>query len=37
MEPKDSLLCSQEPANGPYPESDESNPHIPVLFLQNLF
>jgi hypothetical protein len=23
--------CSQEPANGPYPEPDESNPH-PALF-----
>jgi hypothetical protein len=33
MEPKFSLLCSQEPATGPYPEPDESNPHLPTLFL----
>jgi len=24
MEPEGSLLCSQEPATGPYPEPDES-------------
>jgi hypothetical protein len=30
---KDSLLYSQEPATAPYPESDESSPHIPILFL----
>jgi hypothetical protein len=33
MEPEDSLSCSQEPAIGPYPEPDESNPHPPKLFL----
>jgi hypothetical protein len=27
MELEGSLLCSQEPATGPYPESDESSPH----------
>jgi hypothetical protein len=27
-----SLLCSQEPATGPYPEPYESNPHLPILF-----
>jgi hypothetical protein len=26
MEPEGSLLCSQEPSTGPYPEPDESNP-----------
>jgi len=26
MKPKDSLLCSQEPATGPYPEPRESQP-----------
>jgi len=33
MEPKDSLLCSQEPANGPYPESDAFSPRLLTLFL----
>jgi hypothetical protein len=32
MEPDDSLLCSQEPATVFYPESDESSPHLPILF-----
>jgi hypothetical protein len=37
MEPEGSLLCSQEPAIGPYPEPDESSPdphtvfHLPVI------
>jgi len=30
MEPKSSLPCSQEPAIGAYPESDESSPHHPI-------
>jgi len=32
MEPPGSLLCSHETATGSYPESDESNPHIPTIF-----
>jgi hypothetical protein len=28
---KGSLLCSQDPATGPYPGSDESNPYPPTL------
>jgi hypothetical protein len=31
MELKGSLLCSQQPATGPYPEPDESNKH-PTYF-----
>jgi len=32
MEPEGSLLCSQEAANGLYPEPDAANPHLPTLF-----
>jgi hypothetical protein len=32
MEPEGSLPCAQEPATGPYPESDESTPHPHKLF-----
>jgi hypothetical protein len=32
MEPKDPLVCSQEPANGPHHEPDESGPYDPILF-----
>jgi len=33
MKSEVSLLRSQEPTNGPYPEWDESNPQLPTLFL----
>jgi hypothetical protein len=33
MEPEWSLLCSQEPTTGPYPEAHESRPQPPTLFL----
>jgi hypothetical protein len=32
MEPRSSELCSQEPATGPYPKSDTSNPFPNILF-----
>jgi len=31
MEPEVLLSCSQEPAFGPYPETDESSPQLPML------
>jgi hypothetical protein len=31
MEPENSLPCSQEAATSPYPQPDESNPHISNL------
>jgi hypothetical protein len=34
MEPENSLQCSQEPATGPYAESDGSISHSHTLFLQ---
>ena len=36
VEPKGSLLCSQEPTTCPYSEPDESNP-IPILFFEYRF
>jgi hypothetical protein len=32
MEPEGSLLCLQEPTNGPYPESDASMPRFLTQF-----
>jgi hypothetical protein len=37
MEPESSLPCSQQPANGPYPEPDESSSHLLTLFPSDLF
>jgi hypothetical protein len=37
MEPKGSLLCLQGPITGPYPEPDESTPHLHTLFLWDPF
>jgi hypothetical protein len=31
MESESSLLCSQEPSTGPYPEPDQSSPYHPIL------
>jgi hypothetical protein len=31
VEPKDSFLCSQKLATGPYPKPDESSPHTHTL------
>jgi hypothetical protein len=33
MVPEGSLLYSQEPSNGTYPEQDESSPYHPIMFL----
>jgi len=33
MEPKASLLCSQQPAIGSIPEPDDSSPHRSTLLL----
>jgi len=30
MEPEESLPCSQERASSPYPETDESSPHLKI-------
>jgi hypothetical protein len=35
-EPEGSLLCSQEPFTGSYPEPEQSNPHNPILSLQTI-
>jgi len=32
IEPEGSLPCSQEPANGHYPDPDASSPHLLTLF-----
>jgi hypothetical protein len=36
MKPEGSLLCSQEPAPGPYHEPDESNPHPQTRFPEDI-
>jgi hypothetical protein len=36
MQPEDSLLCSQQPATGPYPEADESSPHLLTVFQRSI-
>jgi hypothetical protein len=36
MKPEGSLLCSQDPATGPYPEPFESNPHLPTALFSSL-
>jgi hypothetical protein len=33
MEPEGSLLCSQDPSTGPYPEPDQSSPYRLILSL----
>jgi len=30
MEPEDSLVCSQQPITGPYPQPDTSSPYPPT-------
>jgi DNA topoisomerase VI subunit B len=37
MEPEGSLQYLQQPANGPYPEPDESSPHPHTIFIKDLF
>jgi len=37
MEPKDSLLCSQQPVTGTYLEQDASSLHVPTIFTKILF
>jgi hypothetical protein len=35
MESEGSLLCSQEPSTGPYPNPDQSSPYLLTLSLQD--
>jgi hypothetical protein len=37
MESEGSLPCSQDPAIGPYPDTDASTPHLPTLFPRDTF
>jgi hypothetical protein len=32
MEAAGSLLCSQDPSTGPFPEPDASSPRLPIYF-----
>jgi hypothetical protein len=34
MQPDGLLPCSQELSTGPYPESDQSSPYNPILYLE---
>jgi len=34
MESEGSLLCSQQPTNGPYPDSDESSSHHHIISIR---
>jgi hypothetical protein len=36
VEPEGSSSCSQEPSNGPYPESDQPSPHHSILYLRSI-
>jgi hypothetical protein len=35
LEPAGSYPCPQQPINGPYSESDESNPHSHTIYLRS--
>jgi hypothetical protein len=37
MQPKVSLLSSQQPATGPYPKPDESSPHLSCSAFNTIF
>jgi hypothetical protein len=37
VESESSLLCSREPATGPFPEPDEPSPQLPIPFPQDPF
>jgi hypothetical protein len=37
MESESSLPYSQQSITGPYPEPDESSPHLPIMFLYDPF
>jgi hypothetical protein len=37
MEPEGSVPCSQDPQKGPYPDQDESSPHLSMVFPKDPF